>query len=70
LQRIMTPAGEKQLQELIKAHAERTDSQKARMILENWQEFLPKFWQLVPPSEADSPQANPQVVEEKQLSSV
>ncbi|NMG05749.1 glutamate synthase large subunit [Brasilonema sp. UFV-L1] len=70
LQRIMTPAGEKQLQDLIKAHVERTDSQKARIILENWQEFLPKFWQLVPPSEADSSQANPQVVEEKQLSSV
>ncbi|NMG22352.1 glutamate synthase large subunit [Brasilonema bromeliae] len=70
LQRVITPAGEKQLQELIKLHAERTGSQKARMILENWQEFLPKFWQLVPPSEAESPQANPQAVEEKQLSSV
>lgn len=67
LQRVMTPAGEKQLHELIKAHAERTSSQKAKMILENWQEFLPKFWQLVPPSEADSPEANPQAVEEKQL---
>jgi glutamate synthase (ferredoxin) len=67
LQRVITSSGEKQLQELIKAHAERTDSQKAKMILENWQQFLPKFWQLVPPSEADSPEANPQVVEEKQL---
>ncbi|KAB8319168.1 glutamate synthase subunit alpha [Tolypothrix campylonemoides VB511288] len=67
LQRVITASGEKQLQELIKAHAERTGSQKAKMILENWQEFLPKFWQLVPPSEADSPEANPQAVEEKQL---
>ncbi|BAY44803.1 ferredoxin-dependent glutamate synthase GltB [Scytonema sp. HK-05] len=67
LQRVITSSGEKQLQELIKAHAERTDSQKAKMILENWQEFLPKFWQLVPPSEANSPEANPQAVEEKQL---
>ncbi|MBW4630705.1 MAG: glutamate synthase large subunit [Iphinoe sp. HA4291-MV1] len=67
LQRVITSTGEKQLQELIRAHAERTGSQKAKMILENWQEFLPKFWQVVPPSEADSPQANPQVVEEKQL---
>ena len=67
LQRVITSSGEKQLQELIKAHAERTDSQKAKMILENWQQFLPKFWQLVPPSEADSPEANPQAVEEKQL---
>jgi glutamate synthase (ferredoxin) len=67
LQRVITASGEKQLQELIKTHAERTNSQKAKIILENWQEFLPKFWQLVPPSEANSPEANPQVVEEKQL---
>ncbi|WP_414582118.1 glutamate synthase-related protein [Scytonema sp. PCC 10023] len=67
LQRVITSSGEKQLQELIKTHAERTGSQKAKMILENWQEFLPKFWQLVPPSEANSPEANPQAVEEKQL---
>jgi glutamate synthase (ferredoxin) len=70
LQRVITNAGEKQLKELIQAHAERTGSQKARMILDNWQEFLPKFWQLVPPSEADNPETNPQAVEEKQLSSV
>ena len=70
LQRVIALAGEKQLQELIRSHAERTNSPKAKMILQHWQEFLPKFWQLVPPSEADSPEANPQVVEEKQLSSV
>lgn len=67
IQRVIATAGEKQLQELIKAHAERTDSPKAKRILQNWQEFLPKFWQLVPPSEADSLEANPQAVEEKQL---
>jgi glutamate synthase (ferredoxin) len=70
IQRVMTEAGEKQLQDLITSHAERTGSPKAKMILQNWQEFLPKFWQLVPPSEADSPEANPQAVAEKQLSSV
>ncbi len=70
LQRVMTLEGEKQLQELIKAHMERTGSGKAKMILENWQEFLPQFWQLVPPSEADSPEANSQSATEKQLSSV
>jgi glutamate synthase (ferredoxin) len=68
IQRVMTAAGEKQLKELIATHRDRTDSAKARMILENWQEFLPKFWQLVPPSEADGPEANPQ--QEKQLSTV
>ena len=67
-QRVMTTHGQKQLKELIEAHLQRTDSPKAKMILENWQEFLPKFWQLVPPSEADGPEANPQ--EEKQLSPV
>jgi glutamate synthase (ferredoxin) len=31
---------------------------------------LPKFWQVVPPSEADSPEANPDAVAEKELSPV
>ncbi|MFN6461264.1 MAG: glutamate synthase large subunit [Nostoc sp. DedVER02] len=60
IQRVITEAGAKQLQELIKTHAERTASPKAKKILQNWQEFLPKFWQLVPPSEADSPEADPE----------
>ncbi|MDZ8224582.1 MULTISPECIES: glutamate synthase-related protein [unclassified Nostoc] len=60
IQRVITEAGAKQLQELIKTHAERTGSPKAKKILQNWQEFLPKFWQLVPPSEADSPEADPE----------
>jgi len=67
LQPVIALAGQKQLQELIRTHAERTNSPKAKMILQHWQEFLPKIWQLVPPSEADSPEANPQAVEEKQL---
>lgn len=60
IQRVITEVGAKQLQELIQTHAERTSSPKAKKILQNWQEFLPKFWQLVPPSEADSPEANPE----------
>jgi glutamate synthase (ferredoxin) len=67
-QRVNSTRGEKQLRDLIQAHCDRTNSPKAKMILENWQECLPKFWQLVPPSEGDSPEANPQV--EKQLSPV
>ncbi|MBD2211310.1 glutamate synthase large subunit [Nostoc linckia FACHB-104] len=67
IQRVVTEAGEKQLQELIQTHCDRTGSSKAKFILQNWQEFLPKFWQLVPPSEADSAEANPQI---KQLSTV
>jgi glutamate synthase (ferredoxin) len=58
LQRVGTPAGEKQLKDLIAAHAEKTGSQKAKTILDNWTEYLGKFWQVVPPSEADSPEAS------------
>ncbi|BAY64421.1 glutamate synthase (ferredoxin) [Calothrix brevissima NIES-22] len=67
IQRVSTEAGEKQLKELIQTHCDRTGSPKAKLILQNWQEYLPKFWQLVPPSEADGPEANPQI---KQLSAV
>ncbi len=67
VQRVVTQAGEKQLKDLIAAHFERTESAKAKMILDNWQEFLPKFWQLVPPSEADSAYCDSRT---KQLSSV
>ena len=56
IQRVSTPAGEEQLQALIQAHADR-GSAKAQRILENWSTYLPQFWQVVPPSEADSPQA-------------
>jgi glutamate synthase (ferredoxin) len=70
LQRVSSPSGEQQLQELIKAHSERTGSLKAKKILENWSEYLPQFWQVVPPSEADSPEANSNAVGEKELSSV
>jgi glutamate synthase (ferredoxin) len=70
LQRVSSPAGVRQLQELIVAHAERTGSPKAKTILENWEEFLPKFWQAVPPSEADSPEANPDAMVEKELNPV
>ena len=70
IQRVTTPAGERQLKDLIQAHAERTDSPKAKVILANWADFLPQFWQVVPPSEADSPEANPDTVEERVLSSV
>ncbi|NEO41790.1 MAG: glutamate synthase subunit alpha [Moorea sp. SIOASIH] len=67
IQRVISAAGEQQLKGLIKDHATRTGSPKAQMILDNWSEYLPKFWQVVPPSEADTPQANPDVVEEREL---
>ncbi|MGB3294619.1 MAG: glutamate synthase large subunit [Phormidesmis sp.] len=57
VQRVVSEAGAQQLHSLITAHAERTDSAKAKEILADWQTFLPKFWQVVPPSEADSVEA-------------
>lgn len=65
LQRVRTVQGEQQLKELIMAHGDRTGSPKAKKILENWAEYLPKFWQVVPPSEANSPETNPEAVGEK-----
>ncbi|MFM7447359.1 MAG: glutamate synthase-related protein [Leptolyngbyaceae cyanobacterium] len=58
LQRVQTPAGERQLKALIQAHADRTGSQKAKTILATWATYLPQFWQVVPPSEQDSPEVN------------
>jgi glutamate synthase (ferredoxin) len=70
-QRISSKAGEAQLKELIAAHAQRTGSKKSQMILDHWETYLPKFWQIVPPSEAETAVANSQVAEEeKTLTSV
>ena len=70
VQRVITPAGEQQLKALLELHGDRTGSQKAKTILAHWSEYLPKFWQLVPPSEKDSPEANPEAVTEKVLTPV
>jgi len=67
LQRVITAAGEAQLKGLITAHVEKTGSKKGQMILDNWESMLPKFWQAVPPSEAESAEAK---VEQKAMSSV
>lgn len=68
LQRISTDTGEAQLKELITAHVERTGSPKGKAILAQWDTYLGKFWQVVPPSEANSPEANAN--SEKTLTSV
>ncbi|MFN5856493.1 MAG: glutamate synthase-related protein [Pseudanabaenaceae cyanobacterium] len=57
VQPVSSVAGEKQLKELIQMCFDRTSSAKAKLILDNWSEYLPKFWQLVPPSEEKSPEA-------------
>ncbi|MEO0946933.1 MAG: glutamate synthase large subunit [Cyanobacteria bacterium J06641_5] len=70
IQRVVTTAGEQQLKELVAAHAERTASAKSKAILANWDNYLGKFWQVVPPSEADTPEASAEPsAEEKVLAS-
>jgi len=53
-QRVTTSAGEVQLRNMIERHFEKTGSEKAEAILDGWDEELPKFYQVYPPSEAQS----------------
>ena len=39
---------------MIATHVEKTGSPKGKEILRSWESYLGKFWQVVPPSEADS----------------
>ncbi|KAL5812046.1 hypothetical protein ACOSQ3_026996 [Xanthoceras sorbifolium] len=57
IQRVTAPVGQMQLKSLIEAHVEKTGSGKGSAILKEWDRFLPLFWQLVPPSEEDTPEA-------------
>ncbi|CAI5517143.1 unnamed protein product, partial [Closterium sp. Naga37s-1] len=64
MQRVVSPGGQQQLKSLIQDHADLTGSAKAAAILAEWDKFLPLFWQLVPPSEANSPEAKAPAAEE------
>ena len=57
-QRVVTREGEKQLLNLVQLYYRNTGSVKASEILQKWNDFLPMFWQLVPPSEMNTPVAN------------
>jgi len=59
IQRVITPVGEAQLKSLIESHARRTGSPKAKAILADWSSYRGRFWQVVPPSEANTPEADP-----------
>ena len=67
-QRIESEAGAKQLKEMIQQHVAKTGSVKGKAILQDWNNYLGQFWQVVPPSEADSPEASAE--ESKTLTSV
>jgi glutamate synthase (ferredoxin) len=53
-QRVTTAAGEAQLKNIVERHFEKTGSEKAEAILDNWDEEVRKFWQVFPPSESKS----------------
>ena len=63
MQRVSSKAGEQQLKGLITDHYEKTNSSKAKDLLDNWSEALPKFWQIVPPSEMGTPEASGEIVD-------
>ena len=68
IQRVESEAGAKQLKEAIEQHVARTGSAKGKAILQDWDNYLGQFWQVVPPSEADSPETD--ATESKTLTSV
>jgi len=57
-QKISTHEGEQQLKGLLEMHVNKTNSPKAKLILQEWSKFLPLFWQVVPPAEVDTPLTN------------
>ncbi len=65
IQRVITASGASQLRGLIEAHVEKTGSSKGKAILASWDASLPKFWQLVPPAEKNTPEANPSLSPEQ-----
>ena len=63
IQRVQTEDAERELKDAIARHRDRTGSPKAARILENWSTFLPQFWQVIPPSEDNTPLTHPQTAE-------
>jgi glutamate synthase (ferredoxin) len=55
MQRISTPEGEAQLKAVVERHYQKTGSERAEHILDNWDDEKAKFQQVFPPSEAKNP---------------
>ena len=55
VQRVITLEGEAQLKHMIERHYQLTGSERADDILNNWEDEKDKFWQIYPPSEAQTP---------------
>jgi len=55
MQRIVTKEGEAQLKAIVERHFQKTGSEKAEAILNDWENEVGKFWQVYPPSESNTP---------------
>ena len=69
IQRVVSEAGAIQLKEMIQHHVAKTGSPKGKAILEDWDNYLGQFWQVVPPSEVDREETS-MVASSKTLTSV
>nr|YP_009502199.1 ferredoxin-dependent glutamate synthase [Porolithon onkodes]ASB29800.1 ferredoxin-dependent glutamate synthase [Porolithon onkodes] len=58
VKKITTREGEKQLFDLVNSLQKETGSMKATQIINSWENYLPMFWQIVPPSEMKNPLVN------------
>eukprot|EP00889_Picochlorum_renovo_P001535 jgi/Picre1/28565/NNA_003967.t1 len=67
IQRVQTEAGKTQLKTLIQDHVDRTGSSTGRAILDSFDAELQNFWQVVPPSEANTPEASPLAEEDSSV---
>lgn len=55
MQRIVTTEADAQLKTIVQRHFEKTGSEKAEKILNDWDNEVNKFWQVYPPSESNTP---------------
>ncbi|MEN9245953.1 MAG: glutamate synthase-related protein, partial [Thermostichales cyanobacterium SRBZ-1_bins_19] len=60
IQRIQTEAAAAQLRQLLEQHWQFTGSSRARQILDQWGSWVGQFWQVIPPSEDNTPLTHPQ----------
>jgi glutamate synthase (ferredoxin) len=63
VQRVSTTAGEAQLKTMVERHYQKTGSERADFILNNWDTEKEKFWQVYPPSESNSPAVAADIIE-------
>lgn len=67
MQRVESAIGEGQLKHIIERHFEKTGSEKAEDILNNWENEVGKFWQVYPPSELNNPAVKKETLVEDTL---